>query len=827
MERRKFIKNISLTSLAISSGALHGLAANTLSYSSFSLNDTFSLNSFDDEQEEYPCLVTNGKGQNWMFSLRRLPYPKNKEEIACYKMEKGEWQEAGTASLNSGQYENPTALCFPGGEPVVAWNRILNGKWEVQVTKYKNDKPSKSITFAAIDGKAVHPKLVAGENGRIWLMWENYFKRKFSVYVCKYENGKWSEPVQLTPDNDVCFDPALAEGKDGKLFLVYGTTDGFHQNIEMRTFDSATLELIKRLPVAVGGGLENRVNLNTKPALVFDKNNRLWISWENNRNTCRLEDGDNYTGDRCCSMVCYVEGKIMEPAKTDKWLFAGKNDHLPTFVKDTNSNLFAFTRCGGDFEGNFTWKFRVSRLQQDGWSQPEVLLTTQQKGQTSVPSVIFGDKNQFWLVWRMEQLSKNTEGTNIKETKINLTSFSATETKTGNEDISFLPTIIEENHPKSIITMQGGRHRAERQKMVYNGEEYTLILGCLHEHSEGSYCWPAGTDGTLHDDYRYGLYSEGYDFVGITDHSSSLDEPYWRKSLRVADFYNEDNLYIAIPAHEWTLGTPGGYKTIPKGVGHRNVIFSSKAEAEKFIRNEKEIVSESSPECNSSPKLWKFIRENNIDCVSIPHHVFDSVHPLDWSVRDEEIEPVVELFQSRGNAEYRGCPRENNMSRAETTHCDEAFVDYALREKGYKLGFIASGDHNGMGVGLAALWVKEVSRKGIIEALKARRCYGTTGDQIFMNVKVNNAFMGEVAKLDGAPEIEITTQGQKEIERIELLRNSRVIQTWKPENGHELISVKFADKYHMKEPGVLYYYVRVRQKDEHLAWSSPIFLEKI
>jgi hypothetical protein len=82
-------------------------------------------------------------------------------------------------------------------------------------------------------------------------------------------------------------------------------------------------------------------------------------------------------------------------------------------------------------------------------------------------------------------------------------------------------------------------------------------------------------------------------------------------------------------------------------------------------------------------------------------------------------------------------------------------MDYALREKGYHIGFIGSGEHNNMGVGLAALWVKEVNRKGIIEALRARRCFGTTGDKIFMEVKVNGVFMGETTKLDGAPEIQI------------------------------------------------------------------------
>ena len=214
--------------------------------------------------------------------------------------------------------------------------------------------------------------------------------------------------MQLTPENEVCFDSALAEGKDGKLYLAYGTTDGFHQNIEKRILETISLDLIKKVPVAIGGGLENRVNLNTKPALAFDKNNRLWISWENNGNTHQLVDGNNYSGDRCCSMVTYIDGKIMEPTQTGKWLFDGQNDHLPTFVKDGNGNLFAFTRCGGDFDVDYNWKFRVSQLQSDGWTKPETILSLDQKRQTSVPSVIFHDINKFWLVWRIENLTSVT-----------------------------------------------------------------------------------------------------------------------------------------------------------------------------------------------------------------------------------------------------------------------------------------------------------------------------------------------------------------------------------------------------------------------------------
>lgn len=476
MKRREFVRNLSLASVAITAGTIRGFGAGFYVTGAFSSIDTFSLNGFADEQEEYPRLVTNGTGESWMFSLRRLPFPQNKEEIAAYKLVNGKWLESGTASIKAGQYENPTAVCLHGGEPFVAWNNLTDGKWDVQVTQFKQGKPSKPVIFISKKGRAVNPKLFAGENGNIWLVWENYYQSKFSICISKYQGGNWSESKQVTPDDKVCFDPAVAEGKDGKLYIVYGTTDGFHQNIEMKVIDHDSTESATVVPIAIGGGLANRVNLNTKPAVAFDKNNRLWISWENNRNNTRLDDGDNYTGDRCCSMVCYIDGKLMEPL-TGKWLFESKNDHLPNFVRDSNNNLFAFTRCGGDFDNNPNWSFRFSSLQPDGWSKPVTFLATKQKGQTTIPSVIFDDNHKFWLAWRIEQFVKSKEGMKIKETKVNLSGFISPEIQNGTDKIQFRPAVIEELHPKKIDSIRtGGRLRTERKKMVYKGEEYTLLL---------------------------------------------------------------------------------------------------------------------------------------------------------------------------------------------------------------------------------------------------------------------------------------------------------------------------------------------------------------
>src|SRR5690606_34506670 len=110
------------------------------------------------------------------------------------------------------------------------------------------------------------------------------------------------------------------------------------------------------------------------------------------------------------------------------------------------------------------------------------------------------------------------------------------------------------------------------------------------------------------------------------------------------------------------------------------------------------------------------LRARGIRAITIPHHPVIE-HPMSWEFNDPDIETVVEIFQCRGSAEYPGCPAEGKH----VTPFEGCYVSDALA-RGYKLGFIASGDHNFMGLGVAAVYVKEVSPEGVFEALQARRC---------------------------------------------------------------------------------------------------------
>lgn len=140
------------------------------------------------------------------------------------------------------------------------------------------------------------------------------------------------------------------------------------------------------------------------------------------------------------------------------------------------------------------------------------------------------------------------------------------------------------------------------------------------------------------------------------------------------------------------------------------------------------------------------------------------------------------------------------------------------------MGFIASGDHNGVGVGLAAVWVKEVSQKGIVEGLKNRRCFATTGDKIFIHMTVNGAWGNEEANTNGkAPEIEFEIKTVDRIKSIELLRNSKVIQRIKASESFTQKGT-ITDSEHKSSYSVLYYYLRVIQENDHIGWTSPVWV---
>ncbi len=135
---------------------------------------------------------------------------------------------------------------------------------------------------------------------------------------------------------------------------------------------------------------------------------------------------------------------------------------------------------------------------------------------------------------------------------------------------------------------------------------------------------------------------------------------------------------------------------------------------------------------------------------------------------DQELVPVIEIASVHGRFEW--------------------FLHEAL-EKGLVVGVVgASDDHTcrpGAAYptdvelrcrgGLTGIYARELTREGIWEALKARRCYATTGERIILKVSSNGNPMGSVMTTSSPPSIEVEVIGTAPLEKVEIVRDTTTI----------------------------------------------------
>jgi hypothetical protein len=199
----------------------------------------------------------------------------------------------------------------------------------------------------------------------------------------------------------------------------------------------------------------------------------------------------------------------------------------------------------------------------------------------------------------------------------------------------------------------------------------------------------------------------------------------------------------------------------------------------------------------------------------------------DWRDNDPALEPVVEIYQGdRMSYEYEGAPRsghgpDSGQKPVQIGGWQPAgFLDHALKEKGYRLGFQSSSDHWSTHISFCVALAERHDRQGVLDALKKRHSYGAT-DDIVLDVRSGTHLMGDEFRTGAAPSLEMNVLGTAPIAQIDVLKDSEVVATFKP--GKAEYRGAWTDP--RPAAGTHYYYVRVQQEDGQLAWASPMWIE--
>jgi len=77
-----------------------------------------------------------------------------------------------------------------------------------------------------------------------------------------------------------------------------------------------------------------------------------------------------------------------------------------------------------------------------------------------------------------------------------------------------------------------------------------------------------------------------------------------------------------------------------------------------------------------------------------------------------------------------------------------------------------------------AVFARELTRESLWDSFKKRRVYGVTGDHIQLYFLINGRIMGEAFTSKGSVKIDVEAIGSYAIDRIEIIKNGRVLYTY-------------------------------------------------
>jgi hypothetical protein len=250
--------------------------------------------------------------------------------------------------------------------------------------------------------------------------------------------------------------------------------------------------------------------------------------------------------------------------------------------------------------------------------------------------------------------------------------------------------------------------------------------------------------------FRFARDAALLDFAGHQGNDFQITKAIWEEIRRQENAHNAPGRFVTFVGYEWSGNTPLG--------GDHNVYYLDDGPLHRSSHVLIPDVSDVETDCTTVTDLYAALKGR--EAMLVPH-VGGRYSNFEW--HDPDLERVIEVCSSWGEFEW--------------------FLKEAL-ERGYKVGFVAGSDdhkgrpgaaHPGSGAfgvygGLACVYARELTRAGVWEALRARRCYGTTGQRILLEVTADGHPMGAEFTAAGPPEVSVRVWGTAPVERVDLFR---------------------------------------------------------
>lgn len=677
-------------------------------------------------------------------------------------------------------------------QAMVLYAAEVDQNWDLFAVTCGPQGPGRPIRLGGGAGGAVDVNPAgAWREGTLWVAWESNRNGCRQIFAASLRDGEFSEPEAVSQAGNSSYNPAIAVTQEGEVVIAWHSFREHNYDIYCRRRTSA-------------GRWGPEIRLTRAPtvdrhAVLASQGGDVWLAYEN------ATTEQYYVGrtNQRRIVIARLQGQSLLAPQGYRASPLWQRSEAPQLAFDRSGRLWvAFLKPHLPRAG---WDVFLTCFDGKSWLPAQPI--SSQKGLDRRPSLAAA--GQRWAVCYQADTMPVSWG------DVDLTATAQSDVLLAAYDPGPLPAAgavkweplvePEEEFEAAQLRVARGEDQATPE-ISYQGQTLKLFYGDLHQHSDVSVCNRLG-DQAIEEDYQFSRDINRLDFACSTDHGYNINPYLWSYTAKLARVNDDPGRYLTFLAEEWTSSFEEYSTEHPYGFyGHRNLILGDAYFPRWWNSRNRQ----------TPAQVWEDLRKLNADFIHIPHQLADTGNvPTDWNFADETAQPVAEIFQVRGSYEYKGTPRE----AARTVPQPGYFLQDAWA-RGIVIGVIASPDHGG-GYGKACVFAPELSRPAILQALRQRHCFGTTAARIFLDVRVNDHLMGE--KLTEPPRgpvtVKIVARCPQDIDRIEVCRNNRFIYTNNPP-GRDA-SLTFVDT--APEEGRSYYYVRVVQKDEEIAWSSPVW----
>ena len=262
---------------------------------------------------------------------------------------------------------------------------------------------------------------------------------------------------------------------------------------------------------------------------------------------------------------------------------------------------------------------------------------------------------------------------------------------------------------------------------------------------------------TVEQYYRHARDFAGCDFASHQANCFLVSAPEWEETEALSARLNEAGRYVTLLGVEWSAQSHLG--------GDRNLYFAG--DAAELRRCSHQFIADRSDLGTDLPHADDLHAHYRGSDVIVALHVGGRTTDLRW--HEPALERLVEVHSTHATSEW--------------------FWLEAL-ERGYRMGVCAGSDgvdgrpgasHPGhMGVrnvrgGLTAAAMPALTRETLREAMRARRCYATTGERILVDFEVDGHPFGAEYEASGPPTIRYRVEGTAPLEAVEIWRDTELL----------------------------------------------------